>query len=134
MKLDIQVPLYLRSSRRGVGGLAAWQESRVAEHIVANAAGPLRVAELARLAGLSPSHFSRAFRASFGLSPYQMVSHHRVAEAMRLMLGTEWPLVEIANACGFVDQSHFSRRFRRQVSLSPGRWRRQRQSSPTIET
>lgn len=127
-RLARPIPAYLTGSRPGSGGLASWQENRVARHIVDNADRPLRVSKLADLAGLSSSHFSRAFRASFGLSPHKMLAHHRVTRAKQLLLSTDLPLVEIASACGYVDQSHFSRQFHRHTSTSPGRWRRDHQS------
>ncbi|KQW81642.1 hypothetical protein ASC89_07500 [Devosia sp. Root413D1] len=129
-RLARPIPAYLRRDRRGSGGLAAWQENRVARHIVDNADRPLRVSKLADLAGLSSSHFSRAFRASFGLSPHKMLAHHRIMQAKHLLLSTDLPLSEIASACGYVDQSHFSRRFHRHTSTSPGRWRRDHQCPP----
>lgn len=108
------------------GGLAAWQEKRVVRYIVERAATGIQVAELAAIARLSPSHFSRAFRTSFGISPHAMVTRYRVQEATRLLLGTDLPLADIAEACGFADQSHFSRTFCRHTDTSPGRWRRAR--------
>jgi AraC-like DNA-binding protein len=113
-----------RPSGPKAGGLAAWQEKRVTRYIVEHATAGIQVADLAAIARLSPGHFSRAFRASFGTSPYAMISRYRVSEAIRLMLGTDWPLVDIAEACGFADQSHFTRTFYRHTDTSPGRWRR----------
>ncbi len=103
----------------------------MARHIVDHADRPLRVSKLADLAGLSSSHFSRAFRASFGLSPHKMLAHHRITEAKHLLLGTDLPLAEIASTCGYVDQSHFSRQFHRHTATSPGRWRRTQQCPTT---
>lgn len=121
--LGLSDPVSHRTGARA-GGLAPWQEKRVARYITGHASVGVQVAELASLARLSTSHFSKAFRASFGMSPYAMICRYRVSEAMRLMLGTEWPLVDIAQACGFADQSHFSRTFHRHTDTSPGRWRR----------
>jgi len=121
------IPHYLKRGRPGRGGLAAWQENRVARHIVDHAERPLRVSKLADLAGLSSSHFSRAFRESFGLSPHKMLAHHRITQAQLLLLTTNLPLVEIASTCGYVDQSHFSRQFHRHTATSPGRWRQTHQ-------
>jgi AraC-like DNA-binding protein len=106
------------------GGLAPWQAKRVARHIVDHAAAGIQIGDLAALARLSTSHFSRAFRMSFGMSPYAMVCRYRIGEAMRLMLSTDWPLAEIAGTCGFADQSHFTRLFHRHTDTSPGKWRR----------
>ncbi len=115
-------------AREFAAGLAPWQEKRVARYIVQHATNTIQVRDLAAIARLSVSHFSRAFRSSFGAPPYALVCRYRVREAMRLMLITTWPLVEIADACGFADQSHFTRTFQRHADTSPGRWRRLRRS------
>ena len=114
------------------GGLAPWQAKRVARYIVDHAALGIQIGELARLARLSTSHFSRAFRLSFGISPYAMVCRYRIGEAMRLMLSTDQPLAEIAGTCGFADQSHFTRLFHRHTATSPGKWRRSHRTADTF--
>ena len=106
------------------GGLAPWQEKRVIRFIVENALTHIEVSSLAAISRLSISHFSRAFRASFGMSPYAMVCRCRIEEAKRLLVTSDWTLIQIANACGFSDQSHFTRQFHRYTQASPGRWRR----------
>ena len=106
------------------GGLAPWQEKRVIRFIAENAVSHIDVSSLAAITRLSISHFSRAFRASFGMSPYAMVCRCRVEEAKRLLVSSDLTLIHIANACGFSDQSHFTRQFHRHAHASPGRWRR----------
>jgi AraC family transcriptional regulator len=110
------------------GGLAPWQQKRISRFIAINLGASIPVTVLAAIAKLSNSHFSRAFRVTFGVSPHAMLCRLRIAEAMRLMLGTDWPLGQIASSCGFSDQSHFSRVFQRQLGTTPGRWRRDRLS------
>src|ERR1700730_1843682 len=51
------------------GGLAAWQQRVVTTYIEEHLAEPIALATLAELAGLSPYHFCRAFKQSFGLPP-----------------------------------------------------------------
>lgn len=106
-------------------GLAPWQERRLREHIDARLHHRLPIAELAASVRLSRSHFSRAFRASFGLPPHAYVLQRRIQEAQRLMLETVDSLAEIACACGLADQAHLSRLFRRETGLPPNAWRRQ---------
>lgn len=110
------------------GGLAPWQIRRVTSHIETRLDRPIKSSELAAVAGLSPCHFSRAFRDSFGCSPLEHVIRRRIEYAQGLMLSAEVPLSQIALDCGFADQAHFCRLFRRVVGETPGSWRRARLS------
>ena len=83
---------------------------------------------------LSPAHFSRAFRTSFGCSPLEYVTRRRMERAQGLMLSTDIPLSQIALDCGFADQAHFSRLFRRVVGESPRVWRRARVDPHAIDS
>jgi AraC-like DNA-binding protein len=65
---------------------------------------------LGRSAGLSRSHFSRAFKQSTDTAPRVYLMHKRLERACKLLVDTDLLLVEIALACGFSDQSHFCRR------------------------
>jgi AraC-like DNA-binding protein len=109
-----------------VHGLAPWQAGRVADHVLANLEMPIRVRDLARVTRLSTSHFSRAFKLSFNVSPHAYIMTLRLAHARSLMLESDEQMSAIAAACGFADQAHFSRVFRRKVGCAPGLWRRER--------
>jgi len=106
------------------GGLAPWQARKVASHVEANLDKPIRSSDLADAVRLTPCHFSRVFRASFGESPLRYVTKRRLERAKRLMLSTDSPLSQIAFDCGFADQAHFSRLFRRAAGDTPREWRR----------
>ena len=82
----------------------------------------LRVAEACKL---SVSHFSRAFKVSTGVPPHQWLLTARIERARNLLADSATPLVEVADMCGFADQSHFSRIFARTMGTSPGAWRRE---------
>jgi AraC family transcriptional regulator len=112
------------------GGLAAWQERRAKELIIANLEGNLSTGDLARECSLSAGHFARAFRRSTGLSPHQWLVWYRVEKAHGLLRDGAPSLAEIARACGFADQSHFTRAYTRLRGISPGAWRRQREIPP----
>jgi transcriptional regulator GlxA family with amidase domain len=112
------------------GGLAPWQVRRVKTHIEANLDGTIGVKVLAELVQLSPFHFCRAFRDSFGESPHGYVMRRRVERAQGLMLTTNASLGQIAADCGLADQAHFNKLFRRFVGESPGMWRRARVTQP----
>lgn len=106
------------------GGLAPWQARRVRAFIDANLSERIMIGELSEVARLSSSHFSRAFKRTFGVAPYAFVLRRRMEHAQCLMLATETPLCQIALECGFADQSHFSRLFQRAMGTSPNEWRR----------
>lgn len=89
---------------------------------------PLRVdlATLASLAGLSPHHYSRAFKGSTGLAPYQWQLQARIQRAKDLLLNTNRSLESVAQATGFADAVHLGRTFRRQTGTTPAAWRKDR--------
>ena len=108
------------------GGLVAWQKRRLTAYIDGHLAERIRVEDLAKLLDLSESHFSRAFRRTFGTSAHAYLTRRRIEVAQSLMLTTREPLSEIALRCGLSDQSHFTRVFRRIVGETPYAWRRTR--------
>jgi AraC family transcriptional regulator len=108
------------------GGLAPWQIRRLAIHIEANLHAAITTPALATLVRLSPFHFARAFKRSFGDSPHRYVLRRRMERAQGLMLTTDAPLGQIALDCGLADQSHLTRLFQRFVGESPAAWRRAR--------
>jgi AraC family transcriptional regulator len=109
--------------------LAPWQARRAIEFIEANLVCTIKMEELAAVARLGASYFSRAFHADFGMSPYAYVIRRRIKRAQEMMLLTDKPLASIALSCGFADQSHLTRLFHRVVGVSPARWRRLRCSA-----
>jgi AraC family transcriptional regulator len=106
------------------GGLAPWQVKRAAAYIEVNINSNIRVADLAGIVHLSISHFSRAFRRSFGENPHAYITRQRMRHAQVIMLSSWEPLARIALDCGMSDQAHFTRVFRKNVGINPGIWRR----------
>lgn len=86
-------------------------ESRLAENISLD--------ELANVVGMSPFHFSRRFKAVFGIAPYAYVIRARVAKAQEMLRHRKVAQKVIALECGFSDQSHFCNTFRKIVGVSP---------------
>jgi AraC family transcriptional regulator len=115
------------------GGLPAWQARRVFAHVEANLCRRIPIQELARLLSLSASHFCRAFKSTFGVSPRDYVLRRRIEVAQGLMLTTSEPLSSIAVRCGMCDQPHFTRSFNRVVGETPYAWRRTRRGSLGID-
>jgi len=106
------------------GGLAPRQLRRAYEFIDANLGADPSISEVAEQCGLSGSYFSRAFKRETGFSPHRWLMKRRVDRAKQLLQERSLQLVQIAQMCGFVDQSHFARVFSKSENCSPGRWRR----------
>lgn len=81
------------------------------------------VAQWARAAGLSSSHFSRRVRAASGLSPTDLRRQERVYAA-RALIEAGAGLGEAAAEAGFSDQAHMTRQFRQILGVTPGELRR----------
>ncbi len=108
------------------GRLAKWQANRAISYVDAHMDARLKVSEIARVVHLSSSHFSRAFKRTFGMTVHAWVMRRRIELAQGMMLSSPHKLSEIALRCGLSDQSHLTRWFRRVVGETPGSWRRDR--------
>lgn len=86
-------------------------------------ADPLKVADLAEAAGMSPTQLERALRRALGLSPKQLIIRTRIEEAVRRLDDSDLPIAVVAGECGFYDQSAFTRQFQRAVGMTPGAYR-----------
>lgn len=85
----------------------------------------ISVAELAAVDGFDPRQFGRAFKVSTGQTPHQYLISLRTQRAQSMLRDTHLPIVEIALACGFYDQSHLTTTFIRLVGVSPFKFRQQ---------
>jgi AraC-like DNA-binding protein len=99
------------------------------EHVRSHFGCTVRVEELARIAGLSIYQLNRRLRLIFGITAGQLITKTRIDAASELLRRGSTPIAEIANACGYFDQSAFSRVFRRTVGLTPRAYRARHQSS-----
>ena len=106
-----------------VPDLAHPRMRRVLDYIEAHLGQNLTLAELAGVACLSPSHFSRAFKQAVGIGPHRYTVQRRVERAKELLCRTGDGLAGIAASVGFADQSHFTAAFRREVGVTPGCFR-----------
>jgi len=106
------------------GTLARWQLQRATEMMTGNLGERISLFRVARDCDVSPSHFSRAFKASTGLTPSGWMRRLRIDRAKDLLRESGGSLAEVASQCGFADQAHFTRVFSRHVGVPPGSWRR----------
>jgi AraC-like DNA-binding protein len=84
---------------------------------------PLTVADLARAAGLSPAHFSREFRKTFGESPHAYLLTRRLERAAALLRTTDRSVADICIEVGLTSIGSFTTSFRRMFGTSPTAYR-----------
>ncbi len=65
----------------------------------------------------------RMVRASFGCSPKEYLERYRLRDAIKMLIGTNLPVKEIAIRCGYSYPNYFSRIFRNKMGCSPERFR-----------
>jgi AraC family transcriptional regulator len=106
------------------GGLAAWQEKRVAAYIEEHLSKDIPLLELAQIAGLSPFHFSRAFKETFGVPPHRYHLIARIEHAKSLLASHGMSVTEAGLKAGFRETSSFSAAFRKIAHQSPSQYRR----------
>jgi AraC family transcriptional regulator len=104
--------------------LESWQKIRAEEMLRTHLEGNLRIAGLASACQLSPSHFSRCFRQSFGTSVHQWLIRLRIDIARDLLRAPELSLAEVGFRSGFCDQAAFTRAFTKLEGITPFRWRK----------
>ncbi len=106
------------------GGLSAWQQRKIADYIEEHLAEALRLATLAGVVDLSPYHFARAFRQSFGLPPHRYHNGRRIERAKTLLAEADRSVTQIARELGFAETSSFSAAFRKSTGATPRDFRR----------
>jgi AraC family transcriptional regulator len=79
----------------------------------------LSLAEIAAIAGVSPSHCKIIFRSAMGLPLHQYVIQRRVERARILLNEGELAISQIALQTGFAHQSHLSRHMKRMLGYTP---------------
>jgi AraC family transcriptional regulator len=115
------------TARRGPvsrGGLACWQQKRVAAYIEEHVADDIPLATLAELVRLSPYHFCRSFKHSFGMPPHRYHAHRRIERAKQLLVDRDLSVTAIALDVGFSETSTFTAAFHRLTGQTPSRYRR----------
>jgi len=121
--VDSLARLLLIAVVRSDGGdrraLSAAALRRVYEYVDARLHHRIGVLDLARVAGLAPARFTRAFTAGVGEAPYQFVLRRRMETAVRLLAMERRSTAEVAERCGFASPQHLSSVLRRRLGLTP---------------
>jgi len=109
--------------------LARGRFGTVIEHMQQRLEQPLTLEELAAVAGLSPFHFLRSFRAAHHATPREMLMALRLLRAKQMLAAGVAP-AEVAAAVGLADQAHLTRAFARRYGVTPARYQQQSGTRP----
>jgi AraC family transcriptional regulator len=100
--------------------LGAAQQRRLSDLIQQQLGAKLSLDRLAQEVGLSPQHFARLFKATYGTTPHQYVQALRIDAAVEVLRRNHAvPIAQVALACGFASQSHMTELMRRRLSITP---------------
>ena len=109
---------------RSASRLSSRQIRNLREFVELELHRDIRLDNMAAVCGLNTEYFTRLFKATLGVSPYQYVIGRRVERVKALLCEDTESLAEIAFVCGFSHQEHMSRIFRRSTGVTPGQYRR----------
>ena len=97
---------------------------RVLDHIHDNPASDLRLDTLADIAAMSRFHWHRVYAAMMGETCAETVRRIRLHRASVWLVQNDWPLAQVAAACGYPNPRSFSRAFADHYGLPPATFRR----------
>jgi AraC family transcriptional regulator len=117
---NVQQPI-----REYIGGLSQRKLQQVIEYINEHLATDLTIAAIAQQVEMSPYYFSRLFKQSVGLSPYQYVMQQRIEGAAYLLRTTTLSIAAIAIQVGFSTQNQLTIQFRKFLGTTPSNYRKQ---------
>ncbi|PNB74465.1 AraC family transcriptional regulator [Pseudomonas sp. GW456-E7] len=105
------------------GSLSALQWSRVRDYCFSHIDQRITLDDLAGLCGLGRFPFLKQFKRTIGMTPHAWLLRLRLERACGLLSRSGQPIVDVAHAVGFYDQSHFNRAFRQAFGVAPSRYR-----------
>lgn len=92
-------------------------------YIQLNAVDGFNVSDLSSVLGISRRTLEKRFRAATGRSPYDEALRYRLDLACRMIQDSSLKTADIAEECGFPDQSHFETMFKRKLGLTVAQYR-----------
>ena len=99
-------------------GKKEYQFTRVAEDIYDNLSEQ-SVTDIAKKFGYNERHLYRVFKINYGVSPKVFLNILRLHLCLTLMLEKNMNFIDVANICGFYDQSHFIKEIKKYAGISP---------------
>jgi len=109
----------------------AEQLRKLLAHIETHYAERIALEDAARMVGMSPAGFIKAFKRVAGMTFVTYVTHVRLSRAAQLLRETTRQMADVAAITGFADQSYFVRQFRKHFGQTPSAYRHAHTGKPT---
>jgi len=116
------------AEKGGAGDASEERLKRMISCIQANFSEALTLQQIASAASVSKSECIRCFKKRLGVTPVEYLIEYRLSKVMEYLDGTDLPVAEIGQRCGFESASYFAKTFRRRTGLSPSGYRKRRAS------
>jgi AraC family transcriptional regulator len=124
---SIQKPLIRSYS----DGLSKHKLQRAIAYIKEHMTENLSLKEMSALVEMSPHYFTSLFKLSTGMSAYQYLIHCRMEKAKFLLCKQDLSIAEISQQLGFQNPCYFTNAFRKYTSVTPTKYRKEKQSIKT---
>lgn len=96
----------------------------VLNHLEDNYADRITIKDISHRLSISEQHFSRLFKAHTGKTFVEYLTHYRLEEANKLLLGTTLPITRIPEMTGFCNSNYFSRVYKNYYGFPPSKARK----------
>ena len=108
----------------------SWLEKGLAYMDIHFAEG-ITIKEISKYAGVDRTHFGKAFRKAYGITPIQYLQQLKMKAAKTMLQETDHKLAEIAHSVGYPDLFTFSKAFKKVVGMPPNHYRHKVEMSRT---
>lgn len=113
-----------------VTGSTTMAIERTIDYMVTHYRDHITLKDLAGIAGLSVSHYTRLFKQYTNHSPIDYLLHLRMDRAKELLVLSDYKLKAVAQSVGYSDELYFSRLFKKIVGKSPSEFARMNRTAP----
>jgi AraC-like DNA-binding protein len=129
--LDILISIVSDFRAQMVTGSTTMAIETTIDHMVNHYNENITLEDLANIAGLSSSHYSRLFKKYANYSPIDYLVHLRMDRAKELLVLSDYKLKAIAESVGYNDELYFSRMFKKVVGQSPSEYAKKNKTAPS---
>jgi AraC-like DNA-binding protein len=96
---------------------------KVFEYMNAHYSRPITLAEVAKVANMPETSFSRFIKKRIGNTFIDSLNEIRLGHATRMLIDTTHSVTEVAYKCGFNNMSNFNRTFKKRKGCTPKEFR-----------